>query len=199
MKKVAIFVDWENIRKGIFEQAAIQPNPIHVNYNDVNNIMKFINAFLDPATEEPYRVFFYLTDPYNKIVKGVDYSKTNAYANATSLIDRLSVCDFIAIRKGTLVMRGFDVNNHPIFQQKKVDMLLGLDIAHVSYCKLVDRVLILSCDTDVVPALKVARINGLQVIHGSCPDVAKPINRELKHHADIIREVTFASIFIKTH
>ncbi len=197
MKKVAVFVDWENIRIGIFEKAARHPST-QVNYNDENNIIKFICAFLDPKDEEIYRIFFYLTDPYGDKIKGVDYSKTQTYINATSLIDRLGICDHIAIRKGTLVVRGFDSKKKPIFQQKKVDMLLGLDVAHVSYGKLVDRVLILSCDTDIIPALKVARINGLQVIHGSCPDIGKPVHRDLKRHADIIREILFAHIFQKT-
>lgn len=122
MKKVAVFVDWENIRIGIFEKAARHPST-QVNYNDENNIIKFICAFLDPKDEEIYRIFFYLTDPYGDKIKGVDYSKTQTYINATSLIDRLGICDHIAIRKGTLVVRGFDSKKKPIFQQKKVDML----------------------------------------------------------------------------
>ena len=62
-------------------------------------------------------------------------------------------------------------------------MLFGLDIAHVSYNRLVDRILILSSDTDIVPAMKTARINGLQVILGCCPDVQTDIHRELKEIA----------------
>jgi len=196
MKKVAVFVDWDNVRKGVFTEAGKRLR-YKINYNDTANVIKYINAFIDPGTEEVYRIFFYLTDPYGEIIDGTDYSKTNTYKHATSFIERLSIANHIAIRKGSLVPRGKDVNGNTIFIQKKVDMLLGLDIAHVSYCRLADRILIFSYDTDVVPALKVARINGLQVIFPSCPDVQPDINRELKIHSDIIREVHFGKVFPK--
>ena len=194
LKKVAIFVDWESIRLGIFEEAETKLTK-KINYNQTDILIKFIKSFLDEQREEIYRIFFYLADPFGDILRGVDYSKTPTYRHATSLMDRLAVTEFIALRKGSLVVRGFDKNNNPIFIQKKVDMLLGLDIAHVSYNKLVERVLILSADTDIVPAMKTARINGLQVILGICPDVQTDIHRELKEHSDIIREIPFQKIF----
>ena len=45
MKKVAIFVDWENIRIGIFEESA---KKLHqkVDYNQIENIINFIYSFL---------------------------------------------------------------------------------------------------------------------------------------------------------
>lgn len=196
MKKVAVFVDWDNVRMGVFEEAGKKLG-YRTNYNDINNIIKYIYTFVDPVKEEIYRTFFYLTDPYGDRIDGIDYSKTPTYRHATSFIERLSVKDHIAIRKGTLVPRGKDAQGNTIFIQKKVDMLLGLDVAHVSYCRLVDRVLIFSYDTDIVPALKVARINGMQVIFAACPDIQNNIHRELRVHADIIREVPFGTIFPK--
>jgi len=63
LKKVAIFVDWENIRIGVFGEAA-KTHQKKVGYNQVDNITKFINAFIDQQSEEIYRIFFYLADPY---------------------------------------------------------------------------------------------------------------------------------------
>ncbi len=107
----------------------------------------------------------------------------------------MSVQDYFAIRKGKLKLRGFKANKHeePILVQKGVDMLMGLDIAHLSYKKIVDRILILSGDTDIKPAIKTARINGVQVIIANCPDIS-PIAEELKTHADIIRNKNFYDI-----
>ena len=69
----------------------------------------------------------------------------------------------------------------PIFEQKQVDMLLGLDVAHISYCRLADRALILCCnDTDMIPAMKLARVNGLQVIVGLCPDIQSNLSKRTK-------------------
>lgn len=192
-KRVAIFIDWENVRKCIFQEAYNLLN-VKVNFNDVPTVKKLIMSFLT-VDEEIYRLFFYLSDPFSKKINGVDYSKTKTFELATAFIERLAVTDHVAIRKGYLAYRGLDINKKPIFEQKQVDMLLGLDIAHVSYNKLADRILLFSADTDIVPAMKKARTNGLQVIFGYCDDVQTDIHRELKEHSDFIRPIKFKSIF----
>lgn len=193
-KKVAIFVDWENVRKGIFNTA---DNTLRkkVDYNDVDNVIKFINSFIDSQNEEIYRIFVYLSEPYGGIIDGKDYKTTSVYSIATQFIKKLQVKDYIAIRKGKIVYRGLDSQKKPIFIQKQVDMLLGLDIAYVAYKRLADRALILTVDTDIIPAMKTARIDGLQVIWGCCPDVQNDPSHDLKKHADFIREIPFNSIF----
>jgi len=194
LKKVAIFVDWENVRKGIFDQAA-KAYPSRIDYNQVENVLTLIKSFLETAQEEIYRIFFYLAEPFSGTLRSVNYSKTPTYQHAIAFMERLGVQDQIALRKGDLAARGFDQNNKPIFVQKKVDMLLGLDIAHVSYNKLSDRILVLCADTDIVPAMKTARINGLQVIFGYCSDLQADIRRELKVHSDFMRDRQFSTIF----
>lgn len=129
-------------------------------------------------------------------MNGIDYSQTKTYQNSAAFLSNLAVQDNIAVRKGYLAIRGYDKNNQPIFVQKQVDMLIGLDIAHVSHYKHADRVLILSADTDIIPAMKTARINGLQVVYGYCSDVqGNNIHRKLKEHSDFVRAKQFASIF----
>ena len=49
-------------------------------------------------------------------------------------------------------------------EQKGVDMKLGLDIASVAYKKQVDRIYLISGDSDFVPAAKLARREGIDVI-----------------------------------
>jgi len=196
-KKVAIFVDWENIRKGIFEQAS-KKHKMYINYNNVDNVLKFIEFFIDKSIEEIYRIFIYLCEPYGGIVDGIDYKTTPIYNHSINFIEKIQSKDYIALRKGKIQYRGLDKNNQPIFDQKQVDMLLGLDIAHVAYNKLVDRVMIFSCDLDVIPAMKVARINGLQVIWACCPDIVQTSN-EIKRHSDFVREKDFLKIFLFNH
>lgn len=96
--------------------------------------------------------------------------------------------DFFAVRLGKIKLQGFD-DKKPIMNQKQVDMLLGLDIAHVSYQRLVDRILVFCKDTDIVPALKCARINGLQVCLAHIKE-GYAIAAELKKHVDMVREVS---------
>lgn len=194
MKKVAVFVDWEAVRKGVFEKSSFK-----IDYNKVDNVIKFVEAFIKKDEEEIYRTFVYLCEPYKGEAGGVNYSQSATTKAGMSFIEKLQVKDLIAVRKGTIAYRGKDDKGKPIFMQKQVDMLLGLDIAHIAYNRLADRALILSFDTDMVPAMKVARINGLQVIWGYCPDII--IDRQdmpshlLKKHSDLIRGVDFSSIF----
>ena len=52
----------------------------------------------------------------------------------------------------------------PSFQQKGVDMKIGLDIASLSYKKQVDQILLIAGDSDFVPAAKLARREGIDFI-----------------------------------
>jgi len=157
-------------------------------------------AFLFPE-ERFYRIFIYLSEPLAKVYwKGQfrDLTDRPAYQRASSFINIMSKQELVAIRKGKLKVINIREDNQgnlritPI--QKQVDMLVGLDVAHVAYRHLADRILMFSYDTDVVPALKTARINGLQVIVAECPDI-RPLDDDLKAHADFIRSVPFARIF----
>ncbi|WP_204245095.1 NYN domain-containing protein [Cloacibacillus sp. An23] len=46
-------------------------------------------------------------------------------------------------------------------KQKGVDMRIGLDIASVTYKKQVQRIVLISGDSDFVPAAKLARREGM--------------------------------------
>ena len=53
MKKVAVFVDWDNVRKGVFTEAGKRLR-YKINYNDTANVIKYINAFIDPSDRKRY-------------------------------------------------------------------------------------------------------------------------------------------------
>ena len=48
--------------------------------------------------------------------------------------------------------------------QKGVDMKIGLDIASLSYKKLVDKIVLVAGDSDFVPAAKLARKEGIDFV-----------------------------------
>ena len=50
------------------------------------------------------------------------------------------------------------------FQQKGVDMRIGLDIASLSYKKQIDQIILIAGDSDFVPAAKLARREGIDFI-----------------------------------
>lgn len=69
----------------------------------------------------------------------------------------------------------------PNVEQKGVDLRIGLDIAKLALQRLVDIVVVVTGDSDLIPAFKFARREGLQVYlchfdHG--------VRRDLKVHTD---------------
>lgn len=197
MKKVALFIDFENLRKSTFEHASKLRFP-KINYNNPYCFLAFIKSFL-AADEEIYRIFIYLSEPLKEVEyrgKFYDLSANPAYQMHVKFIEGIQVQDNVAVRKGKLKFRGF--KDPPACKkidivQKQVDMLMGLDIAHVAYNNLVDRIMIFCGDTDIIPALKTARINGLQVVITCCPDV-QPLSNDLKTHSDFTRAVKYRDI-----
>jgi uncharacterized LabA/DUF88 family protein len=75
----------------------------------------------------------------------------------------------------------------PDFEQKGVDMRIGLDIATYSDKRLTDRIILVTGDTDCIPAMKHGRKSGIQVVL-----VVLPGHRpapELFEHADYNRTI----------
>lgn len=71
----------------------------------------------------------------------------------------------------------------PLIEQKAVDMKMGLDIASIATKRLADTLIIITGDADIVPALKLARQEGMMV--GLDP-LWNPIQPELSEHVDFI-------------
>ena len=107
-----------------------------------------------------------------------------------------------AVRRGTLKFRGFapkrtpinpnalsDADFTPRFEQKGVDMRLGLDIATNAVNRTVDRVILITGDTDCLPAMKFARTAGLQIVLIELP--GERLARELYWHCDLARPVAW--------
>ena len=69
-------------------------------------------------------------------------------------------------------------------RQKGVDMKIGLDIAAISYKKLADQIVLISGDSDFVPAAKLARTEGIDFILDS---LGMHINDNLAEHIDGLR------------
>ena len=116
-KKVAIFVDWDNLRKDI---AKLQNYSKHTNeqsiidfqknfdYNNSSHIIKLIEAFLE-NDEEIYRIFFYTAKPKN-INEIPDVYKTEQDKNnyrkyeekINNFLKEIAVEPYIALRLGTI-------------------------------------------------------------------------------------------------
>lgn len=72
------------------------------------------------------------------------------------------------VREGWVAFRGRDRRGRPFYQQKQVDMLLGLDVALLSAKGQISHMAVISGDSDLTPAVEVARDEGVTVwlFHG---------------------------------
>lgn len=164
---------------------------------DPDYIDKIARTCVEPD-ESLFRIFYYDCPPYsgtaNLPVSGTQY----AFSGSDGWLKTLAAKDMFAVRYGVLKFRGFvpksvpiatrpltDADFKPVFEQKGVDMRIGLDIANFCETRAVERIVLLTNDTDCVPAMKYARIAGLQVVLMAFPGLrAAP---ELSRHADFHR------------
>ncbi len=71
-------------------------------------------------------------------------------------------------------------------EQKGVDMRIGLDISSMAYKKQVEQVILISGDSDFVPAAKLARREGIDFI---LDPMGSNIKTDLEEHIDGIRSM----------
>jgi len=68
-------------------------------------------------------------------------------------------------------------------------MKIGLDVAWLSSKQIVERIILVTADSDFVPAMKFARREGVQVVLVTMGHAL--VKRELKVHADESRSVIY--------
>lgn len=148
------------------------------------------------------RILYYDCAPFVGTVKLPVSGEDHAFAGSDAWLNQLASRELFAVRRGVLKFRGYKPRNIPLnrqeprdtdfapdFEQKGVDMRIGLDMASFSQQRSVDRITLVTGDTDCVPAMKHARKAGLQVTIVKFPELNVPT--ELKWHADHIREVNW--------
>lgn len=162
---------------------------------------------------ELYRIFYYDCPPMSKKMhhplsgEHIDYEKTDLYTWTTEFLNELRKKRKVALRLGTLAESQAHFNLDPQVtkklcngaiqwsdlkkddfkldvKQKGVDMKIGIDIASLAYKKQVDQIILLSADSDFVPASKLARREGIDFILDPMWATIKP---ELHEHIDGLR------------
>jgi uncharacterized LabA/DUF88 family protein len=150
------------------------------------------------------RIFYYDAPQYRgKVQLPVSGNDTN-FQSSDSWLNDLAKLERFAVRRGTLGFRGWrpktipiagasltDSDFSPIFEQKGVDMRIGLDIANFSHTRAVERIILVSGDQDMIPAMKQARKAGLEVALIQLAAPSKSLHDGLKAHADLIRSVAW--------
>lgn len=164
----------------------------------------FIEAFCANCIapdEELFRALYYDCAPYQGTQKLPVSGAIQTFADSGQWLRDLARRDLMAVRLGVLKFRGYKLKKTPVagiaaltdadfspdFEQKGVDMRIGLDIASYATLRSIDRIALVTADTDCVAAMKLARKSGVQVVLVAMPNGIVP--SELAEHADYVRTV----------
>lgn len=162
-----------------------------------------------------YRIFFYDCAPFlNKIHnpisnKCVDFSKTEIAKTQLGIFEELKRKRKVALRLGNIKSSNKwmiypkkikELLNHQVtiddltendvylgLSQKGIDMKIGVDIASLALKHFVDKIVLISGDSDFVPAAKLARREGIDFVLD--PMHAKYIENSLYEHIDGLKSV----------
>lgn len=135
------------------------------------------------------RVQYYDCLPYQSPSPSMDertrLSKKQRFFDALNRLPRFE------IRQGRLVFRGVDKNGHDIFEQKGVDLLLGLDLALLAIKQRIDRAALVSGDRDLLPAVQIVKREGVVVclVHGPKGTYSDELWKEVDERKEITQNV----------
>lgn len=153
------------------------------------------------------RVYYYDALPYggrgtNPIDGSVtNFATTRQARDGHALLEALELEPDFAVRHGNLMMSAWKLGGSalrnlsgtaraltakdlvPDSSQKGVDLRIGLDIALLSIKHIVDVIVLVTGDSDLIPAMKFARREGIRVYLDA---LGHGIQRGLKVHADAV-------------
>lgn len=171
----------------------------HLNFNNQN--------------AELYRIFYYDCPPMGKKIyhpllkRQIDFEKSDLFKWTTEFFNELKKKRKVALRLGALAESQAHFNLDPDItkklcrgainwsdvtednfkldvKQKGVDMKIGVDIASLAYKRQINQIVLISADSDFVPASKLARREGLDFVLDPMYASIKP---ELHEHIDGLR------------
>jgi len=193
MSKLAVIVDGGFIRAKLYiPQDPDNPDQPY-GYPDANTLYQKILSVVERNfnDDELFRIFFYdcIPDPHDSNTYRSPVSEDQVgllsniqVENQIRIFNKLKNKPFIAFRYGELAFDGWKIRNVREFRdkvnrneaisnddfnirvtQKGIDLKIGLDIAWLAMNCIVDKILLIAGDSDLVPAMKFARKEGLMV------------------------------------
>jgi uncharacterized LabA/DUF88 family protein len=131
------------------------------------------------------RTYYYHCPPFQS--SSPTKEEKERFGRAQSFFTALDRLPRFEVRLGRLAHRGLDSNGQPVFEQKRVDIMLGVDLALLSGKRQITHAALLAGDSDFIPALVAAKNEGVLVrlYHGrnyhkdlwDCADERFPITK----------------------
>jgi len=200
--RYAVLLDGAFVIKKLCDRACPKVFPTA---DEIEAVANTISAHPCVAGQTRLRIYFYHARPATGVLRNpisrdeIDLSQTDIYRQQESLLDTLELRKDFALRLGELATHEWKLGKRalkslmrqprpveardlmPNIEQKGVDLRIGLDIARLALTQSVQSIIAVTGDSDLIPAFKFARREGLRVFlchlnHG--------VKRELKAHAD---------------
>lgn len=157
-----------------------------------------------------HRAYYYdslpLESAHEKPLGGgqVEFALESVATRSRQLFEQLWRLPFVALRLGELSFEGWAIKSsllrrakgdtlhikhedlHPTISQKGVDMRIGMDIAALTLKKQAQVIVLVTGDSDFVPAMKFARREGAQLFLVPLGQRLRPAMYE---HTDLILEI----------
>ncbi len=150
-KRVAVFIDGSNL---YFKLRTLIPNKmdfIHYRYRE------FISSYLD-ADEEISYIGYYIG-----VVR--DTKRTQNHQKARELVQNQQKL-FEQLRHQKIeIVKGYLLERDGRFYEKGVDVRLAVDIVSMAFDKKYDTALVISSDTDMIPAMQKAQSYKRVIVH----------------------------------
>lgn len=202
--RFAVLIDW-----GFLKYKLSTSNKLA----DADTFRAFVNQRLLPNPKfegmRLHRIYFYDATPFTESVPkplggdSVDFNNSPTAQRGKKLHADLAQDAFMAMRLGDLVCNGWEVKKRvlkknaapvtigpddlaPVIQQKGVDMRIAMDMAALTLKKHVEVLVLVSGDSDFVPAMKFARREGAQVY---LVTLGHGIRAAMREHCDLVLDV----------
>ena len=97
--------------------------------------------------------------------------QSERYATQRKFFAALEDIPRYTVRLGRLAYRGNDLSGHPKYEQKRVDILLGVDLVQLAAKQAIQEAILVAGDSDFIPAVVAAKQEGVLVrlFHGVRP------------------------------
>lgn len=180
MHRVAVFVDGGYLDKELDDKR-------RGNRIDFGKLMRNIVQQAG-SDKEIVRVYYYHCLPYQSSPPTQEQSEK--FGGAQGFFRALQRTSRFEVRLGRLAFRGTRADGTPIFEQKRVDLMLGLDLMSLAAKHIVDEVFIVAGDSDFVPAVNAVKKEGIVVylVHGETPhdDLLDEVDERIKITQELV-------------
>ncbi len=182
-----------------------------------NEIVMYARRHIKESRGSLYRIYYYDCPPSERVLfhplkrEAVNLAKTEQFKWSIDFFNELTHKRKLALRRGEELetQNGYMLKVKPLrklcsgklkvedlresdfeldITQKGVDMRIGVDIASLAHNSLVNQIVMITGDSDFVPAAKLARRAGIDFI---LDPMWAPITDSLSEHVDGIRSCVY--------